>query len=73
MFEASHVPSIVVLGSELRVFAQVLANREYCWLDQSDISGLIIDWGEKIGLSTLYFLRRFPNAHLVALEPDPIT
>jgi FkbM family methyltransferase len=53
------------------VFAQVLANREYRCLDQADISGLVIDCGANIGLSTLYFLRRFPNAHVIALEPDP--
>jgi methyltransferase FkbM-like protein len=58
-------------GSDLRVFAQVLANREYRCLDQSEISGLVIDCGANIGLSTLYFLRRFPNAHVIALEPDP--
>ena len=58
-------------GSDLRVFAQVLANREYRCLDQTDISGLVIDCGANIGLSTLYFLTRFPNAHLIALEPDP--
>lgn len=58
-------------GSDLRVFAQVIANREYRCLDQSEISGLIIDCGANIGLSTLYFLRRFPDAHVIALEPDP--
>ena len=58
-------------GSDLQVFAQVLANREYRCLDRFDISGLIIDCGANIGLSTLYFLTRFPNAHLIALEPDP--
>ena len=58
-------------GSDLRVFAQVLANREYRCLDQSEISGLVIDCGANIGLSTLHFLRRFPNAHVIALEPDP--
>ena len=58
-------------GSDLQVFAQVLANREYRCLDRFDVSGLIIDCGANIGLSTLYFLTRFPNAHLIALEPDP--
>ena len=53
------------------MFAQVIANREYRCLDQSDISGLVIDCGANIGLSTLYFLRRFPDAHVIALEPDP--
>ena len=58
-------------GSDLRVFAQVLANREYRCLDQAHISDLVIDCGANIGLSTLYFLKRFPNAHVIALEPDP--
>ena len=58
-------------GSDLQVFAQVLANRQYRCLDRLDFSGLIIDCGANIGLSTLYFLTRFPNAHLIALEPDP--
>ena len=58
-------------GSDLRVFAQVIANREYRCLDECDISGLVIDCGANIGLSTLYFLTRFPKAQLVALEPDP--
>ena len=58
-------------GSDLRVFAQVLANREYRCLDGSDVAGLVIDCGANIGLSTVYFLSRFPNTHLIALEPDP--
>jgi len=58
-------------GSDLRVFAQVLANREYRCLDGSDVSGLVIDCGANIGLSTVYFSARFPNTHVIALEPDP--
>jgi FkbM family methyltransferase len=58
-------------GSDLQVFAQVLANREYRCLDRLDVSGLIIDCGANIGLSSIYLLTRFPNAHLIALEPDP--
>jgi FkbM family methyltransferase len=58
-------------GSDLRVFAQVLANREYRCLDRFDVAGLVIDCGANIGLSTLYFLTRFPNTHVIALEPDP--
>jgi hypothetical protein len=61
-------------GSDLRVFVQVLANREYRCLDQSDISGLIIDCGAaNIDPVHAVLLTRFPGAHLIALEPDPIT
>ena len=31
----------------------------------------IIDGGANIGLSTLYFKRRFPGATVIAFEPDP--
>lgn len=32
---------------------------------------LIIDGGANIGMSALYFARRFPNATILAIEPDP--
>lgn len=31
---------------------------------------LILDGGANIGLSVVYFANRFPNAHIVAIEPD---
>ncbi|RZL69864.1 MAG: FkbM family methyltransferase [Pedobacter sp.] len=32
---------------------------------------IIIDCGANIGLSTLYLKQRFPNANIIAFEPDP--
>ena len=32
---------------------------------------LIIDGGANIGMSALYFARRFPKASILAIEPDP--
>jgi len=32
---------------------------------------LIVDGGANIGMSALYFARRFPQARIVAIEPDP--
>lgn len=32
---------------------------------------IIIDAGANIGAASLYFLSRFPEAHVVAVEPDP--
>lgn len=32
---------------------------------------VIIDCGANIGISVIYFLMRFPNARIVAFEPDP--
>ena len=31
----------------------------------------IIDAGANVGLSSLYFLRRYPEARIIAIEPDP--
>lgn len=31
----------------------------------------IVDCGANVGLSVFYFKQRFPNAHIVAFEPDP--
>lgn len=32
----------------------------------------IIDCGANIGMSCVYFLYRYPNARLIAIEPDPV-
>jgi FkbM family methyltransferase len=32
---------------------------------------LIVDLGTNVGLATLYFLNRFPDAHAIGLEPHP--
>ena len=32
---------------------------------------IIVDAGANIGAASLYFLSRFPEAHVVAIEPDP--
>ncbi|HLD11811.1 MAG TPA: FkbM family methyltransferase [Patescibacteria group bacterium] len=34
---------------------------------------LIIDCGANIGLSVLYFRKRYPEAHIIAFEPNPKT
>jgi FkbM family methyltransferase len=34
---------------------------------------LILDLGANVGYSSVYFLNRFPNARVVAVEPDPET
>lgn len=58
--------------SDMLVFEQVFLNREYRSLDDLDGTQvkLIVDCGANVGISAVYFLSRFPHAHLVAVEPD---
>jgi len=55
--------------TDRRVFGQVFIHKQY------DVPILfepknILDLGANIGLSALYFAKKFPNAEIVALEPD---
>jgi FkbM family methyltransferase len=57
--------------SDLFMFKQIFAEREYSCLDGLTIAGLIVDCGANVGYSSAYFLSRFPEARVVAIEPDP--
>jgi len=57
-------------SSDIDVFAQIFVDREYRCVDDVVDPGLIIDCGANAGFSSAYFLSRFPNAFVVAIEPD---
>jgi FkbM family methyltransferase len=56
-------------GADQLVFGEVLIKRDY----QIDIAAphTILDLGGNIGLATLYFGRRWPNARIAVVEPIP--
>lgn len=58
--------------TDLCVFHQIFVWREYRCLDYLDPRsvGLVIDCGAYAGYSSAYFLTRFPDCRVVALEPD---
>ena len=58
-------------SSDIYVFGQIFAYREYRCLDEITDPKLIIDCGANIGCSSSYFLTRFPEARVIAVEPDP--
>ncbi len=58
-------------SSDKDVFRQIFIEREYGVLDQMTPPAFIVDAGANIGLSSVYFLNRFPDAHILAIEPDP--
>jgi hypothetical protein len=56
--------------SDAAVIRQVLGTQEYeCVGHASDVS-FILDCGANIGCTSFYFLNRYPNARLIAVEPD---
>lgn len=57
--------------SDLDVFAQIFVAREYRCLDGLENVDLVIDCGANVGMSSAYFLSRFPTCHVIAVEPDP--
>lgn len=57
--------------SDIDVFKHIYVLREYGCFDDLEDPGLVVDCGANVGLSTAYFLARFPNANVIAIEPDP--
>lgn len=55
-------------SSDLYVFEQILIDREYD--TPMARPATILDAGANIGLAAVYFANRFPDARIVALEPD---
>ena len=56
--------------SDLAVFAQIYCTREYRCLDDVRDARLVIDCGANVGYASTYFLTRFPDADVIAVEPD---
>jgi FkbM family methyltransferase len=50
---------------------ELLVMQEYALVGDLDSPSFIIDGGANIGIASLYFLNRFPTAHVVAVEPHP--
>ena len=58
-------------SSDRRVFRQVLINLEYDCFPSVREPRLIVDCGANVGYASLFFLGRYPSAHVVAIEPEP--
>jgi FkbM family methyltransferase len=56
--------------SDILVIRNILYNGEYeCLSEEKDVK-LIIDLGANIGCASFYFLSKYPDAHVIAVEPD---
>jgi len=58
-------------SSDIDVFKHIFVLREYAEIRDLPSQGLIVDCGANVGFSTVYFLSQCPQAHVVAVEPDP--
>jgi FkbM family methyltransferase len=50
---------------------QVFGALEYGPIPDSVSPGLIVDCGANVGYASVSFLERYPNAEVIAVEPDP--
>ncbi|MFZ1770460.1 MAG: FkbM family methyltransferase [Caldilinea sp.] len=57
--------------SDRWAFGQVFIHRQYATLPNTLDPKLIVDCGANVGYASVFFLTRFPQAHLIAVEPDP--
>lgn len=57
-------------SSDIDVFCQIFLEQEYACLDALEEVGQIIDCGANVGYSSAYFLSRFPDSVVYAVEAD---
>jgi FkbM family methyltransferase len=55
--------------SDVSVFGQMFLQRQYGGLPIAN-PRVIFDGGANIGLASLFFLNQYPNARIIAIEPD---
>lgn len=68
----SHPTVLVRIGtSDPDVFMQVFGTLDYGPIPDSVAPGLIIDCGANAGYASVSLLERYPNAEVIAVEPDP--
>lgn len=56
--------------TDAKTFLKIFKDEEYALPYPSPDAGLVIDGGANAGYSTLYFAHRFPNAKIIAVEPE---
>jgi FkbM family methyltransferase len=58
--------------SQILALIHVLGDREYAHDPLSEVSA-VLDLGSHVGASVLFFRDRYPDAEILAVEPDPST
>lgn len=60
-------------GDEFHHLKREIFTSDCYFFETKNPTPLIVDAGAHIGLSTLYFKYLFPNAQIIAIEPNPVT
>lgn len=68
--QALHPLSIRRASSDPLVYQQIFVGEEYGPLDTGETNGLVIDCGANVGYSSAWFLSRYPQCSVIAIEPD---
>jgi len=56
-------------SSDVSTYKQVFRNKEYDFIAENEPK-VIIDAGANIGLASIYFANKYPNAKIIAIEPE---
>lgn len=56
--------------TDLLVYKQVFVDNEYDSDNLPDKANVIVDLGANIGLSALFFMKKYKNTRIIAVEPD---
>ncbi len=56
--------------SDLPAFRQIFLDKEYAF-EPGSIPKVIFDLGANVGFASVYFSQRFPEAKIIAVEPEP--
>jgi tRNA G46 methylase TrmB len=67
--ECQHSIHLRIPSSDAPTYRQVFIKREYDVSVKQDPK-VILDAGANIGLASIYFANRFPDAKIIALEPE---
>jgi FkbM family methyltransferase len=57
-------------SSDFMVFEEIFIDQQYKASYPNEVIRTVIDAGSNIGLSALYFLRKYPSAKIICLEPE---
>ena len=69
--QVQHALTLRLRGSsDLSVFFQIFICQEYSILRNLEDVSLVLDLGANVGYSSAYFMNCFPNARIIAVEPD---